>query len=144
MCTKFSTLLDIEGCTGDCIGEGSQYNRGRYLSVGDSPLRAGRWWLPPLQARRRQQPLAAWPRVGRWRPPLARIALQPTPLRAAIALASWPQPALPAGAAPAGYCPCGLVLAAVWPWVASSVWGLAVVGCPSSSPPSLRKHIKNA
>ncbi|RRT32888.1 hypothetical protein B296_00005992 [Ensete ventricosum] len=27
MCNKFSILLDLEGCSGDCIGEGSQSSR---------------------------------------------------------------------------------------------------------------------
>ncbi|RWV90282.1 hypothetical protein BHE74_00053445 [Ensete ventricosum] len=44
------------------------------------------------------------------------------------ATVSWPQPAVPVGAAPAGYCPCRRPPLAGWPWVAGPAWGLAMAG----------------
>ncbi|RWV92908.1 hypothetical protein GW17_00044675 [Ensete ventricosum] len=97
-------------------------------------------------------------RAGLGRQPLAG-ALQSVPFAGIV-----PQPTVPAGAAPAGCCPrerrrpplriaapvsgaglpCGLAMAAAWPWVAGPTWGLVMVGCPSSSLLSLQKHSKNA
>ncbi|RRT38094.1 hypothetical protein B296_00050426, partial [Ensete ventricosum] len=61
MCNKFDTLLDLEGCSGDCIGEGSRSSK--YIYEGQNQaqvvqqngvVQRGWWWSKGARKRRVQ------------------------------------------------------------------------------------------